>query len=684
MKRLHILILLIFSFLTENTFIRVQAFTPAVVKIHSEDEIKELEESGAEIYRRRGDILLCLFPDDDDQGVIIPNSKRRSGSLNNKFKLKGYGKRERGFNTPSLDIASQYYGASDIRSGKAYEKPLTGKGVVVGFCDIGIDPLHPTFLDENGRSRIKRITHYKEFDGERLEMEGDEAYKDWVTDTTEEYHASHVGGILAGNGGGSQFIGMAPDADIVVSLSSLTDFGLLMGVEDIIDYAKAVNLPCVINLSMGSYTGAHDGSSLFSQYLDLCADDAIFVLSAGNEGNKTNTLSYLFTEDKPHVSVRLGNRSWNQKEMYGLTDIWNSSESPLTINMFIYDDETKEKIYEFPPLSPKDWEIIKFELNPEDPFVKDCSLEGYIEVTGGIDAENDRYNAALIYEYNSPRLTEGGWGRDVIGFKVEGKSGEKTEIYSDGTYTRLMKMSGEPSPSSAMSISDLVCGKRVISVGMYENREKVPLSLVDSETGSVTGNIERETECTPLAINKNSSYGTLNDGRVLPMTVAPGAYVMSACGMPFIAENPTFPYFMDNGAMWTWNIGTSMSAPYVAGCIASWLQAFPELTSEDIMEAILVTNDTNILDNDNPRIGKGYFNAAGAFSYIVKKSGVNNVPDPSKVLSAGDLVDVYNMLGQTIYKGRAEGCNNLQPSLYIIKTPYGSFKSFLPGLIFHR
>lgn len=58
---------------------------------------------------------------------------------------------------------------------------------------------------------------------------------------------------MAGNGAGSPYVGIARDADIVVSTSTLTDVGLLAGVEDIIDYAKEVGKPCVINLSMGNY-----------------------------------------------------------------------------------------------------------------------------------------------------------------------------------------------------------------------------------------------------------------------------------------------------------------------------------------------------------------------------------------------------------------------------------------------
>ncbi len=314
---------------------------------------------------------------------------------------------------------------------------------MAGFCDVGFDPLHPTFLDKNGVSRVKRITQYIENKGLRIVVEGDEAYEEWGTDDSDNYHATHVGGIMAGNGAGSPYVGIARDADIVVSTSTLTDVGLLAGVEDIIDYAKEVGKPCVINLSMGNYIGAHDGTSLFSQYLDMCAEDAIIVLSSGNEGNRTNTLAYKFTEEKPSVGFRLGNRAWDQKNMYGITDIWSSDSRPFSIQVSLFDDETKKVVYSYEPVEFKpgyEATSVRYEWNPDEPEIEGNALNGYLTAVGALNRENGRYEVALMYEYESTALIGSGWARDMVSVTVTGEPGSDVEIYADGSYTRLMTL----------------------------------------------------------------------------------------------------------------------------------------------------------------------------------------------------------------------------------------------------
>ena len=247
MKRYILLLILIFYIVFWGGYIYAEvnnpSYIPRIVKIYSEEEADSLSDQGVDILRRRGDILLCLFPNTPTRGEE-PRQRKRAI-------------------TPTLDVAKEYYDAGSIQNGKATGTPYTGKGIVVGICDIGIDPLHPTFLDENGRSRIKRVVQYIEEAGIRRQLDGDDEYREWVTDTPENYHATHVCGILAGGGAGTQYSGIASDADIVVTVSTLTEVGLLAGVEDIIDYAKETGKPAVINISVGSYNGAHAGSSLF-------------------------------------------------------------------------------------------------------------------------------------------------------------------------------------------------------------------------------------------------------------------------------------------------------------------------------------------------------------------------------------------------------------------------------------
>lgn len=658
-------------------------YSAQVIKVYDEDEVAALEEAGAQILRRRGDILLCYIPKEDNGGVVIPNSfKQGPEELKSQFKLKARNKdvaKEdtfRGFNVPTLDVASTYYEASKIITGEAFGSPYTGKGIVAGFCDVGFDPLHPTFLDKNGVSRVKRITQYIENKGLRIVVEGDEAYEEWGTDDSDNYHATHVGGIMAGNGAGSPYVGIARDADIVVSTSTLTDVGLLAGVEDIIDYAKEVGKPCVINLSMGNYIGAHDGTSLFSQYLDMCAEDAIIVLSSGNEGNRTNTLAYKFTEEKPSVGFRLGNRAWDQKNMYGITDIWSSDSRPFSIQVSLFDDETKKVVYSYEPVEFKpgyEATSVRYEWNPDEPEIEGNALNGYLTAVGALNRENGRYEVALMYEYESTALIGSGWARDMVSVTVTGEPGSDVEIYADGSYTRLMTLPGSPSPNADRSISDLVCGERVVSVGMYGNRSSIPVSVIDESTGEYVI-VEEPTQFKEGATVNYSSYGTLRDGRVLPLTVAPGGPLVSAVSRYYLDRYSDDSY-LKLDAPWKSQPGTSMSSPYVAGYIATWLEALPGLTVHDVQALIASTNHlADIAEPDDPHNANGYFDPLAALRKALKDSGVNQIERPDLLLRPDDPVSVYSLSGLKVYEGRYDGTCNLVSGIYILDTPFGKSK----------
>ena len=633
------------------------SYIPRLVKISSDADLDSLSNEGVEILRRRGDILLCFFP----------NASTRSNDPIATPRLI----------SPTLDVAKGYFDAGSIQDGTAVGTPFSGRGVVVGICDIGIDPLHPTFLDSDGLSRIKRVVQYKEYEGVRLQLDGDDDYRKWVTDNPDEYHATHVCGILAGNGAGTPYSGIAADAEIVVTVSTLTEVGLLAGVEDIIDYAKEVGKPAVINISVGSYIGPHDGSSLFSQYLDMCADDAMIVLSSGNEGTHLNFLQSELTPDRRSVSVRLGNKNWDQFHMYGATDIWSGSAAPLSISLGLYDTNQK---------SVTNW-LEPFTLNGDTPisYVWDGSVsesgsfpfKGELVAEGEVDAENGRHHTVLSYDFTAEeQASDGPWARYVLVLKADGEPGNDVEIYSDGTYTRLSALSGSPAPSSIRSVSDLACGFRVISVGMYGNRDSIPVSApIGFDDDDVSW---QSTGYSSGATVPYSSYGTLRDSRVLPVTVAPGATLMSSGSRPYLERYPYHPHLRLGGASWIEQGGTSMSSPYVAGYIATWLEAVPALTVEDVLDILSATNRHDIQDPDDPRNASGYFDPVQGLRLALERGGVDSVPVPGFLLLPDDFVEVFDMTGVKRYAGAAFGLSGIEKGLYVVKTPYGVMKSALP------
>lgn len=661
MKRYILLLILLFSILFPVVNIyaadSMSSYLPRIVKISSESELDSLVDQNVEILRRRGDILLCLFP----------NTPTRSGVTAQRVR----------HITPALDIAKGYYDAGSIQTGNAFGAPFTGKGVVVGICDVGIDPLHPTFLDADGHSRIKRVVQYIESDGIRLQLEGDEDYRKWRTDNPEQYHATHVCGILAGSGAGSPFSGIASDADIVATVSTLTEVGLLAGVEDIIDYAKEVGKPAVINISVGSYTGPHDGSSLFSQYLDMCADDAIIVLSSGNEGTHRNSLISTFGPDSSSVSFRLGNQSWDQYKMYGATEIWSGSAIPLSVSLGVYDTNQNGIIRWFDDFTVTEDTTRSYVWEGTDLPEEGFPFVGELIVEGEVNPENGRHSTILSYDFTSDHKSSGGgWARYELAVKVAGHPGDDVEVYADGVYTRLMGLNGGPQPSADRSVSDLACGYKVISVGMYGNRDSIPLSppvgFPDDEVYS------RSTGYGSGLTVSHSSYGTLRDGRVLPLTTAPGAPLMSAGSQPFFELFPYHPHLRFGDAIWVDEGGTSMSSPYVAGYIATWLEAVPTLKSTDVMRILASSNRFDIPEPDDPRNANGYFDPVGGMRKAIDAGGVESIENPGIQLSPDDYVEVFDVTGIKRYSGPASFLQSIPKALYVVKTPYGIKKTILP------
>ncbi len=646
---------IIFPAISISAADREPAFIPRLVKVHSEAEVESLADQGVDILRRRGDILLCYFP----------NTSTRSGDI---------AKKHTRHITPTLDKAIQHFDAGTVQSGAAAGIPYTGKGVVVGLCDIGIDPLHPTFLDADGNSRIKRVVQYAEQDGIRLQLEGDDAYRKWKTDNPDMYHATHVCGILAGGGGGTPYMGIARDAEIVATVSTLSEVGLLAGVEDIIEYAQEVGKPAVINISVGSNTGPHDGSSLFSQYLDMCAEDAIIVLSSGNEGSHLNSLIAPFTQTQSSVACRVGNTAWDNFHMYGATDIWSGSEAPLTIALGFYDADERKIVRWLDPISFNDGVEFSYSWSDALSGVEGCPFEGELVAQKDIDEENGRYRVVLEYDFISPvPCANGKWAKYELALKVDGTPGEDVEIYADGTYSRLVGTSGSPAPTADRSISDLACGFNVISVGMYGNRDSVPYSHPEifQEEGlywDKTGYHAGETVI-------HSSYGTLRDGRVMPLTVAPGATLISSASRYYHEFYPLHPHLRIDGSPWFDESGTSMSSPYVAGYIATWLEAVPTLTSADVRRIIAASNRIDIPEPNDPHNANGYFDPVAGLRLALHEAGIEEIIDTE--LSPDEYVEAYDIAGVKRYTGSASGLSSIPKGLYLIRSSKKTIKKII-------
>ncbi|MGL5890258.1 MAG: S8 family serine peptidase, partial [Bacteroidia bacterium] len=187
----------------------------------------------------------------------------------------------------------------------------TGRNVVMGILDSGIDFNHPDFKDSLGNTRIFAIWDQRDASGTgpapynygtawtQAQINGGSC-----THNDLQYygHGTHVSGIAAGNGRSTavrNYSGVAPEAVIIAVAIDFNGSNSPTAIADatawIYALADSLGLPCVINASLGDYYGSHDGQDLQAQLIDneiTAQTGRAFVGASGNAGDLDIHLSY--------------------------------------------------------------------------------------------------------------------------------------------------------------------------------------------------------------------------------------------------------------------------------------------------------------------------------------------------------------------------------------------------------
>jgi hypothetical protein len=209
-------------------------------------------------------------------------------------------------------------------SGAPPSTVLDGTGAVVGIADTGVDVTHPDFLDATGRTRVAWLLDLGAPPrGKWPALEQAYGLTDpttgavtagavWSANDINDVlsagntaglpqdsvgHGTLVASCAAGNGSGGKSVyqGVAPRATIVVA-RIVDSNGNLLGNDDILravqflfDQADSLHLPIVVNLSVGSDFGPHDGTTAWEEtlasHVGPSAPGHILVVAAGNSGS---------------------------------------------------------------------------------------------------------------------------------------------------------------------------------------------------------------------------------------------------------------------------------------------------------------------------------------------------------------------------------------------------------------
>ncbi len=608
---------------------------------------------------------------------------------------------------PQMDYARPSGYVNEVQDGFTYENSTLkydGTGVLAGIMDGGLEANHLNFLDDSGTTRIKALWWFNKSQAGQATKYTGALIKSFTTDDNSSSHATHVGGIMAGsyNGNGDYcyvstangtrsttiedspipYYGVATGADLAFSVGSLYDANIINGVDNIISLAEQNGQPCVVNLSIGSTIGPHDGTDAYPKALSKLGEKAIICMSSGNDGDKAISVTKTLTETNTTLKT-----FFVDNKAIGIVDVWVSDNVPVKFRWVLY-DETTEAITDLLVIDEATSTKTVY-TSTDSEFAK--SFTGSISSVSDVDNSNNRYHI-----YSNLAVTPISSNSDILlALIIEGTAGQKINVYGQsGTNTQTLftsnMIAGWDEGSADNSINDGCCADNIVSVGAYTSRSSFGMfknTAAYSYVGASSVN----------SIAPFSSWGTSFSGKQLPDVCAPGTAIISSISRYYISAGYSSENDMSGKAAngsetdyWGPMQGTSMSCPYVSGTVALWLQANPNLTYSQVIDVISNTSKySSITMRPKERWGAGKIDALEGIKYVLQNYAANGavweddeqrlVVTPNgagyDVTMAGEAsftVTVYDMQGRPLttvrgIDGQASvGTTELSAGIYVL------------------
>lgn len=422
-------------------------------------------------------------------------------------------------------------------------KPKGGAGAVVGVVDFGGDFAHRNFRKADGKTRLLAIWNQagvaqadspynygrlytrQEIDAALLATDPYAALAYGPRpDTSFERgsHGTHVMDIAAGNGRGSGLVGVAPEADLVFVEASANDiawqgpdvvnnsFGdsvqMLEAIRFIFDLAG--DRPCVVNLSLGTNGGPHDGSSLVEQGIDAMVSEkpnrAVVIAASNSQGDGIHTSGQVPATGLAEDIV------WRVRDLVGgEAEVWYPGAQRLELSL----------------IGP-DGTVVLDALQPGD-TAEIADEQGKLAVFASSRLTEPNNGDNVLGIYLAPGLPGGDWT-----IRLRSPGGDPVDYHA--WVERLdSAQSSFARPVPTHTLGSISTGRLSIVVGSYDaHKASFPISSF-------------------------SSSGPTRDGREKPEISAPGGFVIAAhsrTGTGVVRKS-----------------GTSMAAPAVTGLVALML-----------------------------------------------------------------------------------------------------------------
>lgn len=561
--------------------------------------------------------------------------------------------------------------------------PFTGKDVLYGFVDTGIDFNHPDFKDSNGNSRC--LYYWDQslpYDALRTPQPygygqlwtNSDIQQGICTSMDNSGHGSTVAGASVANGlANGKNKGMAPDAKIIAIQTDFSVTNWTLTVADACDFifkkADELGIPAVVNLSVGDYLGSHDGNDPAALLMDSLIDakpGRIIVCAAGNAG------------------------TWGKYHVHGDVDadtsfVWliPNPASQLAVNSVYFDVWTDTSLAQWEYAFGANLSSGTFEERSTTIFRNASFAAGgttkdtlwnngnklaAIEITTSIIGPNLHLEIFLSSVDSSSYL---------YSFKTKGAGAYDGWSGSSAIQLNDMMTSGLPSPSQYPPIihyhlpdslqtivSSWACSPKVVTVGNIRNRYS-HINKNGDVYLPVPPNYTGVGQLTPA-----SSKGPTKNGIIKPDIVACGDVSLSAGPLWFLA-NSANNTAIDIDGFHVRNGGTSMASPVVAGIAALYLEKCSQGTYQTFQNAMKTTAFTDMYTGVVPNNAYGY-GKIHALNLMLQSNYTSTITAPSTFCPGDSAFAIVAANPYTIIWNTGDTTH----SIPLISTDTLSYKAF--------